>query len=465
MTVRLALLALPVLQIVPDWTAAGEGEFGRSLAVLDADGDGFGDLLVGAPGRDSAFLFPGSAGGPATAAAWTVSGGPRFGDHVASAGDVNGDGFEDAVVADLERTFLFLGSAAGPATAAAWTVPGSVPAGIGDVNGDGFGDLAVGHPSDPAGGVAVYLGSASGPSTEPVWRVAGHAQASSQFGAAIAAAGDVDGDGFDDFLIGAPRQDLIFGTVDIDVVYYIDDVLEPADLPIQAGVVPDTGRAFLIAGSSGGPERMPRWSAIGSPIAREGFGIRVAGGSDVNADGRPDAVVASGRSEAVAFFARGSGLSFGPDWTRTGRQIDAETPMAVGMGDVNGDGVGDLVVVDRVSLSVFEGPALTSGPSWNTEDNAFVTFDAVLAVGDLNGDGLDDLATAGNGEVRVFLGRAAAAPPATEDPAPAPPVVAATGPDERSSSDGCGLLGAEAWLALAYLSSRMRRPRNQTSSP
>ena len=457
-----ALLAF-CLQVAPDWVVSGDGELGRSLAVLDADGDGFKDLLVGSPGESAAFLYRGGPGGPSVDASWTATGPSRFGFRVARAGDVNGDGYEDAAVGDLERTHVFLGSAAGLETAAAWTAPGAVPAGVGDVDGDGFDDLAVGDPSGVLGKVSVYPGSATGLATAPVWTAAGDGQAFSGFGAVIAPAGDVDGDGFSDFLVSAPGHDRVVAGAEIDV-FYSGDLADPVDLPVDAQVVPDTGRVWLIAGSADGPERTPRWTRIGTPVAREAFGLSLAGGSDVDGDGRPDAIAASGRAEAVVFNAYGSGLSPTPHWIRVGAHVDSETPVAVGMGDVDGDGTGDVVMVDRLSMRVFEGPGLAGGPA-QTSTGPEATFRAALAVGDLDGDGRDDVATSGNGDVRVFFGRAAAAPaPSPEEP---PPTVAAASAsaDGRSSSEGCGLIGVEALLALAYFSSRMRRARNQTSSP
>jgi hypothetical protein len=102
-----------------------------------------------------------------TAAAWTAESnqaGASFGSSVASAGDVNGDGFSDVVVgarnfdngeADEGRAFVYLGSATGLATTPAWMAEsnqtnalfGTSVAGAGDVNGDGFSDVVVGAPN------------------------------------------------------------------------------------------------------------------------------------------------------------------------------------------------------------------------------------------------------------------------------------------------------------------------------
>src|SRR5262245_22580432 len=96
----------------PAWTAEGNqyyANFGSSVAFAgDVNGDGFADVLVGAPNIDDgqtnegrAFLFFGSATGAATAPAWTVAGEQAqavFGGSVASAGDVNGDGYADVIV-------------------------------------------------------------------------------------------------------------------------------------------------------------------------------------------------------------------------------------------------------------------------------------------------------------------------------------------------------------------------------
>ncbi len=114
----------------------------------------------------SASLHPGSSSGPSARPAWTAEGGQAyasFGERVACAGDVDGDGVDDVLVAaplhdhgqqDEGRAVLFLGAAAGLAAEPAWAAEGdqrgawfgSSVAGAGDVDGDGRGDVVVGAP-------------------------------------------------------------------------------------------------------------------------------------------------------------------------------------------------------------------------------------------------------------------------------------------------------------------------------
>jgi hypothetical protein len=126
-----------------------------------------------------ALLFLGSASGLGGAPAWSVAGGVAYTDlgmSVASAGDVNGDGFSDVIVgapnATVTKTYegqalLFLGSASGLGGAPAWSVAGGVTytdlgmsvASAGDVNGDGFSDPLVGDPDAAEIGAAhVWFG-------------------------------------------------------------------------------------------------------------------------------------------------------------------------------------------------------------------------------------------------------------------------------------------------------------------
>jgi hypothetical protein len=222
--------------LVAGWSVSGttagpdaeaQEHFGASLAVVgDLDGDTFSDVAIGAPRYDGGtvdrgriLVFGGAVTGFTSGPRQTLTGdslNERFGDALA-AGDVSGDGHRDLVVGapGAARALVYLWSAQptpalypqtdpSPSSSSATSRFGASVA-VGDVNGDGFADAVIGAPLDGGNGsAAAYLGSASGliPSSTPVWSAAGP-ESNAQFGAALAA-GDVDGDGFADVIVGAP---------------------------------------------------------------------------------------------------------------------------------------------------------------------------------------------------------------------------------------------------------------------
>ena len=348
------------VRLAAAWTAECDQDsalFAYSVASAgDVNGDGYGDVVVGAYQYDDgetdegrAYLYLGSAAGLAATPAWTAQGDQtdsRFGYSVASAGDVNGDGYSDVLVAahrydngsiDEGRAHLYLGSASGLGATPAWTAEGNQGgadfgnsvASAGDVNGDGFDDVIIGsrsydHGENNEGRAFVYLGSAAGLSATPAWTGESD-QPDARFGYSVASAGDVNGDGFSDVIVGA---------------YLYDD-----------GEV-DEGRAYVFYGSASGPSPTPGWTAEGDQ-AGAFFGCSVARAGDVNRDGLSDIIVGAygydhgETDEGQAFLYRGSpyGPGLNPAWTAEGNQANGFFGWSVGSaGDINRDNFSDVII-------------------------------------------------------------------------------------------------------------------------
>ncbi len=223
---------------VADHDRAGQG----LDLVPDTDGDGLADLLVGSPqvvdgaggGRAYLILDLYAGGESLTVADHVIEADPAdhrlVGEQAASAGDVDGDGLADLLVAGRRGPWdaytaavvhLFLAADLGaPGTVdfasahAVFEVPEPYPLtldGGGDVDGDGLGDALVGAPysGGGAGQVFVLLGAAlqALPAFDPTQVnhvFTGPVGSSHALGTSLAFAGDVDGDGLDDLLLGAP---------------------------------------------------------------------------------------------------------------------------------------------------------------------------------------------------------------------------------------------------------------------
>ena len=400
-----------------------EGEFfGWSVAgVGDVNGDGYGDIVVGAPQHDAnasiadsgaAYLFLGGPDGPEQEPSWIFEAqqaGASFGHSVAGAGDVNNDGRNDVIIGaprwdegevDEGRLFLFLGIATGLGSNAAWTIDsdqvgsqlGFSVAGAGDVNNDGLDDVIAGAPrydnSFADEGIAlVWLGVPTGDlGTPPAWVAFGGADAAA-FGSSVASAGDVDSDGFDDVIVGAPRE----------------TVTESSE-----------GTARVYRGQVGGPDVNPVWTTVGGQAGAQ-YGQAVAGAGDVDGDGHDDVLVGAfsfdepETDEGAVFLFHGltsgaGSVSTIEAWKRDGAQTGAFFGVSVaGAGRVDTDGRDDIIVGghgfergqdNEGGAFVFFGTDssdLADGPQFESNQNGSIFGAAVSGRSDVDGDGLDEI--------------------------------------------------------------------------
>lgn len=416
---RMGTQTSPVWQIVVGQRSAGVNTAWG--VVPDVNGDGYGDIIVGAAAASShgrvAVYHGGQLGIPSQPNTMlvvpTADATPEFGRAVAAAGDVNGDGFVDVIAgapgesSGSGRAYLYLGSAQGLANTPAITILGPRTAGgrfgaavaaAGDINGDGYGDVAIGAPG--ANRVFVYLGRVDLVETSPMVATPQQGELGrgtsdrDEFGAALAGACDVNGDGLADFVVGAPGSDSNKGAVHVF-----------GGRQVSLNSTPVGTRYGFTAGSR--------------------FGSAVSCAGDTDADGYLDLVIGEPSacpadtsepvSSVVRFF-RGSPtgpLSASTDLlpsTIPGGSRVCGFGMAVSSaGDLNADGYSDIIVgaplygTDRGYrlglVQLFLGgsngivrmpPAETLLSKDGTGDQEFGA--TVRGIGDLNGDGLADFA-------------------------------------------------------------------------
>jgi hypothetical protein len=482
------------LSATPNRTLTGiaaDGEFGFAIATAgDLNGDGYSDVVIGSPAYASfsppyqgrAVAFYGSPSGLESTQSWSYGGSVSLtrgvGSSAATAGDVNGDGYSDLIVGqpyfssvetEEGRAFVFLGSPDGPSSSAGWSAIGGQAgaqfgfsvASAGDLNGDGYGDVAVGavyydNGQTDEGAAFVYMGSPSGPEWNWSWMAESN-QASSYFGRVVAGLISVNGDGYSDLAVGAARFDRtttggkVFvwhgsatglgangnptnadwtGQIDQAEALYGVSVASAGDvncdgfgdLVVGADYYDDgqadEGAAFVYLGSKNGLGASWSWKGEADQASAY-FGASVAGAGDFNGDGCSDIVVgapyytsfSASEGEAFAWFGSPAGLGANgtpanSDWHASVGEAGAQYGLSVASaGDVNGDHFSDLVVgapnldvggyADNGVVFVYHGSA--SGPS--TSPDSFRTIyqagarlgTAVASAGDVNGDGYSDV--------------------------------------------------------------------------
>ncbi len=355
--------------------------FGSSVAsVGDVNGDGFNDLLVGSFYDDtvkvgnlgelsntgSAFLylgtskgFPATLGTSAASAIFTGSDTQsnetrKFGYTVSGAGDINGDGLKDFAIASVSgvgEVDVFFGRSSGfsgqiASSTANVKIGGSTGVGrsvaSGDFNGDGKTDLLIGEQGSNR--IYVFNGASSLPSSVNLAAVNANVTTingpvATSFGLSVASAGDVNKDGFDDILVGAPNANA------------------------------DAGSAYVILGRASFGASSVSAASVATKIftgvsAGDHFGSTVSGVGDIDKDGFVDIAIGAqslsagsikNRGASYVFAGAAGSTPFGATQTESAAAVLSVTILgddtadnlgqsALSAGDVNADGVNDYLV-------------------------------------------------------------------------------------------------------------------------
>jgi hypothetical protein len=383
-------------------------------------------------------------GGLAATPAWSYESnqpGAELGSSVSTAGDVNGDGYDDIIVGaplysggatNSGRAYVFYGSPIGPSVTPDWTADPSyvnhegrfgIVSTAGDVNGDGYDDVMVSlqnydNGNLDEGAVYVWYGSASGLGTSYDWMAESNLTYA-HMGIVLDSAGDVNGDGYDDIIVGAHRYD------------YNDVAHAYVWFGSATGLDANGTRPVGYPSNADWYASAPTYTSD----AGHAFGTRVSTAGDVNGDGYDDVLVGardysdgSDGKEGAVFVWYGSGTGLGDpgttanaDWMAVSNQADCRFGWAADTaGDINGDGYGDIVVgayiydnPDNSEGAIFAwygsatgldagGTRPSGDPSnadWWVEGNEekLNLGSTVGTAGDVNRDGYDDVFATAHG--------------------------------------------------------------------
>ncbi|MBI5518275.1 MAG: FG-GAP repeat protein [Deltaproteobacteria bacterium] len=343
------------------------GRDGSTLNFLDVSGDGDGDAAVGEYYGARVLVFTSVSGVFSTTATYTLTGpaGSEYGSAVANVGDIDGNGFTDLVVGapGNRNIYVHYGSSTGLQTIGSPRTQtgarfGSQVVGPGDLNADGYSDVLVGD-CDPNGcgnTVYVYYGSLAGLGSSPA-RIVGPT-ATAQFGRYLTALGEVNNDDFSDFAVGAFGTGLVYvyhgGTSTPTLASSSISFAGASNVSVAGlGDINGDGYGDLGVGgrsvAAGAFVRVYRGTATGistmvlNTLSNTGlvYPDALTGTGDVNGDGYGDLAV-RGNTATVEVFLGGSG-GVGPGFTqlRGGTNFGA---FLGALGDFNLDNRWDLLV-------------------------------------------------------------------------------------------------------------------------
>jgi len=415
------------LSSTPDWVKGGWYTSMRHIVMADAGDinlDGFSDVLISSPGEHTSLytgyvaVYFGSSNGLTNDDKWqfkklgsTVT---EFARSVSGNCDINGDGYGDIIVGepkytngqtDEGRIHVFYGSQGGLPDSADWVNESNIEwarlgysvSTAGDYNGDGYDDVIVGAPGYPNnylsahGRVLIFLGSANGLSNGPVYSFINWLDGYTGMGNVVSCAGDINGDGYSDVIAGEP--------------YWPPPPSRPGDNQYESN-----GRFWVSFGSPSGADYNS--GRIGEDEYSL-FGYSVSSAGDVNNDGFDDVLVGSpnfyegvgNRGKTYLYFGSQNGLV--DAWSLDNQDPGFGTSVS-DAGDVNSDGYDDVIIgahytawdnmtdTSNSSAYVFYGShnGIDNTSFWKYQMSEFL-FVVVSSAGDVNTDGYSDVLVGG----------------------------------------------------------------------